>query len=84
MFGLICLLATIGVASSAEILMMPSSLFPVHRYNMKHLAGELIRRGHTVTWFEYGLVKVNLIFSNYYHVDKLLPLANRSTSKRHK
>jgi hypothetical protein len=60
MLGLFVLLALMsGMASAADILLMPSSLFPVHRYNMKHLAGELIRRGHQVTWFEYGLVKVN-------------------------
>jgi hypothetical protein len=59
MRGLLFLLVTLGVASCAEVLMMPSSLVPVHRYNFKHLAAELIRRGHTVTWFEYGLAKVS-------------------------
>lgn len=24
---------------------------------MRELAGELIKRGHTITWFEYGLLK---------------------------
>ncbi|KAI6242990.1 Glucuronosyltransferase [Aphelenchoides fujianensis] len=36
---------------------MPSSLFPVHRQTMEPLAAELVRRGHKVTWFEYGLKK---------------------------
>lgn len=60
MLGLFALLSIVGgLSSAAEILIMPSSLFPVHRYNMKELAGELIRRGHKVTWFEYGLAKVD-------------------------
>lgn len=42
----------------AEVLIMPSSIFPMHRFTMRHLAEELIRRGHTITWFEYGLKKV--------------------------
>lgn len=59
MLGLFVLLFALGnVALGADVLLMPSSLFPIHRYNMKHLAEELIRRGHQVTFFEYGLEKV--------------------------
>jgi hypothetical protein len=28
---------------------------------MKHLAEELVKRGHQITWFEYGLTKVKNI-----------------------
>ncbi|KAI1722310.1 UDP-glucoronosyl and UDP-glucosyl transferase domain-containing protein [Ditylenchus destructor] len=34
---------------------MPSSIYPVHRFTMRHLAEELVKRKHHVTWFEYGL-----------------------------
>jgi UDP:flavonoid glycosyltransferase YjiC (YdhE family) len=55
MLLLATLTALAPLALCADVLIMPSSLFPVHRYTMKHLAEELIRRKHSVTWFEYGL-----------------------------
>lgn len=42
---------------AANILISPSWINPVHRFTMRELAGELIKRGHTITWFEYGLMK---------------------------
>uniref|UniRef100_A0A915EU53 glucuronosyltransferase n=1 Tax=Ditylenchus dipsaci TaxID=166011 RepID=A0A915EU53_9BILA len=47
-------------SSAADILIMPSSLYPVHRFTMRHLAEELIKRKHQVTWFEYGLKKSDI------------------------
>uniref|UniRef100_A0A0N5AF60 glucuronosyltransferase n=1 Tax=Syphacia muris TaxID=451379 RepID=A0A0N5AF60_9BILA len=40
---------------AGKVLIMCSSVFPVHRYTMRYLAAELIQRKHEVTWFEYGL-----------------------------
>uniref|UniRef100_A0A7E4VK87 glucuronosyltransferase n=1 Tax=Panagrellus redivivus TaxID=6233 RepID=A0A7E4VK87_PANRE len=58
---LLTLLATtIAICNAAEVLISPSGLFPVHRFTMRHLAEELIKRGHTVTWFEYGLKKPDI------------------------
>lgn len=54
----IALIALTPLAWTAEVLIMPSSLFPMHRYTMSHLAEELVKRKHSVTWFEYGLKKV--------------------------
>uniref|UniRef100_A0AC35FGB6 Glucuronosyltransferase n=2 Tax=Panagrolaimus sp. PS1159 TaxID=55785 RepID=A0AC35FGB6_9BILA len=54
------LLSLIFQGWSAEVLISPSGLFPVHRYTMKNLAEELIKRGHTVTWFEYGFQKPDI------------------------
>lgn len=51
-------LAVVSVCMGAEILIMPSSVYPVHRFTMRHLAEELLKRNHSVTWFEYGLQKV--------------------------
>ncbi|MFH4983200.1 hypothetical protein AB6A40_009909 [Gnathostoma spinigerum] len=42
---------------SGSVLITTTSLFPVHRYTMRYLAEELLKRGHQVTWFEYGLIK---------------------------
>ncbi|WKX96388.1 hypothetical protein Q1695_012660 [Nippostrongylus brasiliensis] len=42
------------VVDSAKVLIMPSTLYPMHGYTMKHLADELARRKHDVTWLEYG------------------------------
>uniref|UniRef100_A0A914ZTH0 glucuronosyltransferase n=4 Tax=Parascaris univalens TaxID=6257 RepID=A0A914ZTH0_PARUN len=48
-------LSTLIICNNAgSVLIMPSSLFPVHRYTMRYLAEELIKRHHEVTWFEYG------------------------------
>uniref|UniRef100_A0AC34R2F2 Glucuronosyltransferase n=1 Tax=Panagrolaimus sp. JU765 TaxID=591449 RepID=A0AC34R2F2_9BILA len=54
------LLGFVGISSCAEILISPSGLFPVHRFTMRHLAEELIKRGHKVTWFEIGLKKPDI------------------------
>uniref|UniRef100_A0A914E2C2 glucuronosyltransferase n=1 Tax=Acrobeloides nanus TaxID=290746 RepID=A0A914E2C2_9BILA len=54
----------IGICYGAEVLILPSSIFPVHRFTMRHLAEELIRRGHTITWFEYGLKKPDIPLPN--------------------
>ncbi|KAK6738829.1 hypothetical protein RB195_020742 [Necator americanus] len=48
------IVAIVGVANSAKVLLMPSILYPMHGYTMKHLADELVRRKHDVTWLEYG------------------------------
>lgn len=53
-FGILC--------HAAEVLIMPSSLFPVHRFTMRQLAEELVNRNHTVMWVEYGLEKVLLFW----------------------
>lgn len=58
LLGLFCLAAMVVTSMAAEVLIIPSSLYPVHRFTMRHLAQELISRNHTVTWFEYGLKKV--------------------------
>lgn len=50
-------ISSILYAEAGKILIMPSSVFPVHRFTMRHLAAELIKRKHEVTWFEYGLKK---------------------------
>ncbi|VDN02551.1 unnamed protein product [Thelazia callipaeda] len=48
------------LSQAAKVLIMPSSLFPVHRFTMRVLAEELIRRKHDVTWFEYGFLKTGI------------------------
>jgi hypothetical protein len=35
-------------AAGGRVLISPSSLFPNHRYIMRELAGELVKRGHEV------------------------------------
>ncbi|KAI6196668.1 Glucuronosyltransferase [Aphelenchoides besseyi] len=61
MFGLLILMCGyVTTSMAADVLLMPSSLFPVHRQTMIPLAKELIGRGHKVTWFEYGLRKSDL------------------------
>ncbi|CAD5212518.1 unnamed protein product [Bursaphelenchus okinawaensis] len=55
--GLIILLAITISSEAGHVFISPSSLEPVHRQTMKPLAEELIKRGHQVTWFEYGLKK---------------------------
>ncbi|CAD5216942.1 unnamed protein product [Bursaphelenchus xylophilus] len=58
LLGLIILISGASLACEAgHVLISPSSLEPVHRETMKPLAEELIKRGHQVTWFEYGLQK---------------------------
>ena len=59
MFSILIFSALLQCILSAEILISPSGLFPVHRFTMRHLAEELVKRGHTVTWFEIGLEKVH-------------------------
>lgn len=60
MFAILLLVGCLALgASGADVLLMSSSLFPVHRQTMQPLAAELVRRGHKVTWFEYGLKKVS-------------------------
>ncbi|KAK0396262.1 hypothetical protein QR680_001644 [Steinernema hermaphroditum] len=51
------LLVLACAAQCAKVLIMPSSIYPVHRYTMKTLAEELLKRKHSVTWFEYGWKK---------------------------
>ncbi|KAL6734918.1 hypothetical protein Aduo_005406 [Ancylostoma duodenale] len=50
----ILLVAVLGIVHSAKVLLMPSTLYPMHGYTMKYLADELARRKHDVTWLEYG------------------------------
>ncbi|KAE9415657.1 hypothetical protein Angca_005232 [Angiostrongylus cantonensis] len=51
------LLAIVASIESAKVLFMPSTLYPMHSYTMKHLADELVHRNHQVTWLEYGPVQ---------------------------
>ncbi|VDN20805.1 unnamed protein product [Gongylonema pulchrum] len=44
--GLFVLATLWSIAGTADILIMPSSLYPVHRYTMRVLAEELVKRGH--------------------------------------
>uniref|UniRef100_A0A1I7YGJ0 glucuronosyltransferase n=1 Tax=Steinernema glaseri TaxID=37863 RepID=A0A1I7YGJ0_9BILA len=53
----LALLLLACAAQSAKVLIMPSSIYPVHRYTMKTLAEELVKRKHEVTWFEHGWKK---------------------------
>lgn len=55
---LIYLAAILFIANASNVLIIPSSIYPVHRYTMHYLAKELILRNYSVTWFEYGLKKV--------------------------
>ncbi|TKR68704.1 hypothetical protein L596_030948 [Steinernema carpocapsae] len=57
---LLLLLSAFGCSLAANILIIPSSIFSVHRYTMKHLAEELVNRKHSVTWFEYGWKKSDI------------------------
>uniref|UniRef100_A0A915PJP0 Glucuronosyltransferase n=1 Tax=Setaria digitata TaxID=48799 RepID=A0A915PJP0_9BILA len=50
-------LSFLNTTKAANILILPSSLFPVHRFTMRTLAEELISRGHNITWVEYGFRK---------------------------
>lgn len=43
---------------AGRILIIPSSIFPVHRFTMSHIADELVKRKHSVTWLEFGYEKV--------------------------
>ncbi|KAL3120581.1 hypothetical protein niasHT_007873 [Heterodera trifolii] len=43
------------LSDSANVLFSSTSLHPVHRFIQRELASELLRRNHSVTWFEYGL-----------------------------
>uniref|UniRef100_A0A158P8Y4 glucuronosyltransferase n=1 Tax=Angiostrongylus cantonensis TaxID=6313 RepID=A0A158P8Y4_ANGCA len=52
------LLAIVASIESAKVLFMPSTLYPMHSYTMKHLADELVHRNHQVTWLEYGPVQI--------------------------
>ncbi|VDM37816.1 unnamed protein product [Toxocara canis] len=52
--SVVCVLALVVNSDAGSVLIMPSSLFPVHRYTMRYLAQELLKRHHDVTWFEYG------------------------------
>lgn len=53
-------LMVLELSDAAEVLIMPNSLFPVHRFTMRKLAEELVKREHEVTWVEYGFKKVSL------------------------
>ncbi|CAJ0606351.1 unnamed protein product [Cylicocyclus nassatus] len=54
MWVLALVVALFGGVESAKVLIMPSTLYPMHGYTMKYLADELVRRKHDVTWVEYG------------------------------
>lgn len=54
-FALILFLNIIYFSAGANILISPSWLSPVHRFTMRELATELLKRNHSVTWLEYGL-----------------------------
>ncbi len=51
----IIIISIIWIVDAGRVLIMPSSIDPTHRFIMRHLAGELINRGHHVVWWEYGL-----------------------------
>ena len=57
-FLLLLSLALINPLLGANILISPSWLNPVHRFTMRELAAELLKRNHSVTWLEYGLQPV--------------------------
>ncbi|VDK59274.1 unnamed protein product [Anisakis simplex] len=59
--GLYILILSVALyTNGAEVLIMPSSIFPVHRFTMRHLAEELVQRNHHVTWVEYGFKKPSI------------------------
>ncbi|EFO23834.1 hypothetical protein LOAG_04651 [Loa loa] len=58
---LLVLLPLPNMNEAANVLIMPSSLFPVHRFTMRTLAKELIKRKHNVTWVEYGFSRKSKI-----------------------
>uniref|UniRef100_A0A0N5C0Z9 glucuronosyltransferase n=1 Tax=Strongyloides papillosus TaxID=174720 RepID=A0A0N5C0Z9_STREA len=55
--AILCFSILISLINGARILLMPSSIFPVHRYTFSKLAIELVNRNHEVYWYEYGLKK---------------------------
>ncbi|XGW11316.1 hypothetical protein V3C99_012650 [Haemonchus contortus] len=63
--GLVVVLLAVAVAfvKSAKVLFMPSTLYPMHGYTMKHLANELAQRNHDITWLEYGPVQSKITLS---------------------
>uniref|UniRef100_A0A914HVC5 L-lactate dehydrogenase n=1 Tax=Globodera rostochiensis TaxID=31243 RepID=A0A914HVC5_GLORO len=54
-FILTLLLLLARPSDSANVLISPSWLNPVHRFIQRELAAELLRRNHSVTWLEYGI-----------------------------
>ncbi|VDP04799.1 unnamed protein product [Heligmosomoides polygyrus] len=59
----ILLVATAVVVDTAKVLFMPSTLYPMHSYTMKHLADELVQRKHDVTWLEFDTVIVDDLYN---------------------
>nr|CAD2134712.1 unnamed protein product [Meloidogyne enterolobii] len=55
LFLLIFIFSIFDESFGANILISPSWLSPVHRFTMRELAAELLKRNHSVTWLEYGL-----------------------------
>lgn len=55
LFSSLLLLLLFHLLDGANVLISPSWLSPVHRFTMRELAAELVRRNHSVTWLEYGL-----------------------------
>uniref|UniRef100_A0A914KN78 glucuronosyltransferase n=1 Tax=Meloidogyne incognita TaxID=6306 RepID=A0A914KN78_MELIC len=55
LFLFIFILSIFDESFGANILISPSWLSPVHRFTMRELAAELLKRNHSVTWLEYGL-----------------------------
>ena len=62
LFLFIFIFSIFDEAFGANILISPSWLSPVHRFTMRELAAELLKRNHSVTWLEYGLRPVGFIF----------------------
>ncbi|CAI4232661.1 unnamed protein product [Auanema sp. JU1783] len=56
----ISLAFAIQVVQPAKVLVLPSTIYPVHPYTMKHLVDELAKVGHEVTWVEHGPVQSNV------------------------
>ncbi|CAK5084559.1 unnamed protein product [Meloidogyne enterolobii] len=55
LFLFIFIFSIFNESFGANILISPSWLSPVHRFTMRELAAELLKRNHSVTWLEYGL-----------------------------
>uniref|UniRef100_A0A0R3S165 glucuronosyltransferase n=1 Tax=Elaeophora elaphi TaxID=1147741 RepID=A0A0R3S165_9BILA len=51
------LLSFLNLNETANILVMPNSLFLVRPFTMRALAKELIKRKHSVIWVEYGFYR---------------------------
>jgi hypothetical protein len=67
-------LALIGPLLAANILISPSWLSPVHRFTMRHLAAELLRRNHSVTWLVNQIFTIKIYSSNEIGLERTFSL----------